>query len=113
LRRGGQSNLVLLSPAGLSRAYASSLSRYSGGSPRSLRPRPFQLEFFHPDHHITDGFNSILDPIDLPMNRLDNTFDFLSDISDINDVAADTSNLETHEIDQFLCSFSFRVSFPL
>jgi putative transposase len=28
---GGQSNLVLLSPAGLSRTYASSLSRYSAG----------------------------------------------------------------------------------
>ena len=110
MKGGGQSNLVLLSPAGLSRAYASSLSRYSGGGPRSLRPRPLQPEFFHPDHHITDGFNSILDPIDLPMNRLDNTFDFLSDI---NDVATDTSNLETHGIDQFLCSFSFRVSFPL
>jgi hypothetical protein len=28
LKGGGQSNLILLSPAGLSRAYASSLSRF-------------------------------------------------------------------------------------
>ena len=41
LKGGGQSNLVLLSPAGVSRVYASSLLRYSGGGPGSLRPRSF------------------------------------------------------------------------
>ena len=47
-----------------------------------------------------DGFNSILDPIDLPMNRLDDTFDFSRDSSD---VATDGSHLEAYGINQFLC----------
>ena len=34
-------DFILLSPAGLSRAYASSLLRYSGGDPGSLLPHLF------------------------------------------------------------------------
>jgi hypothetical protein len=58
------------------------------------------LKLFDPDHHIMDGFNSILDPIDLPMNRLDDTFDLSRDSGD---VATDGSHLEAYGIDQFLC----------
>jgi hypothetical protein len=39
LKGGEQPNLVLFSPAGVSRAYASSLSRYSSGVLGSLRLR--------------------------------------------------------------------------
>jgi hypothetical protein len=47
-----------------------------------------------------DGFDSILDPIYLPMNRLNDTFDFLRDSSD---VVTCGSDLEAYGIDQFLC----------
>jgi hypothetical protein len=68
---------------------------------RFLNPAfDLQMEFFHPDRHAMDGFDSTLDPIYLPMNRLDDTFDLSRDSSD---VAADRSNLEPHGIDQFLC----------
>jgi hypothetical protein len=63
-------------------------------------PFDLQLEFFHPDRHIMHRFNPILDSIDLPMNGLDDTFDFSRDSSD---VATDRSNLEAYGIDQFLC----------
>jgi hypothetical protein len=63
-------------------------------------PFNLKLEFFDPDRHIMDGFDSILDPIDLPMNRLDDTFDFSRDSSD---VATNRSHLEAYGIDQFLC----------
>ena len=33
------------------------------------------LKLFDPDRHIMHGFNPTLDPICLPMNRLDDTFD--------------------------------------
>jgi len=58
------------------------------------------LKLFDPDCHIMDGFNSILDPIDMPMNRLDDTYDFSRDSSD---VETDRSHLEAYGIDQFLC----------
>jgi hypothetical protein len=58
------------------------------------------LKLFDPDRHVMDGFDSTLDPIYLPMNRLDDTFEFSRDSSD---VATDRSNLEAHRIDQFLC----------
>jgi hypothetical protein len=68
---------------------------------RFLNPAfDLQLEFFHPDRQVMDGFDSTLDPIYLPMNRLDDTFDLLRDSGN---VATDRSNLEAHEIDQFLC----------
>jgi hypothetical protein len=63
-------------------------------------PFDLQLEFFHPGRHVMDGFDSTLDPIYLPMNRLDDTFDLSRDSSD---VATDRSHLEAHGIDQFLC----------
>jgi len=41
LRGARQLNRATWSPGGLSQAYASPFSRYSGGGPGSLRPRPF------------------------------------------------------------------------
>jgi hypothetical protein len=58
------------------------------------------LKLFDPDRHIMHRFNPILDSIDLPMNRLDDTFDLSRDSGD---VATDRSHLEAHGIDQFLC----------
>jgi hypothetical protein len=54
------------------------------------------LEFFHTDRHVMDRFNSILDPIDLPMNGLQDAFDIPRNQ---NNVATDRSNLEAHGID--------------
>jgi hypothetical protein len=59
-----------------------------------------QLEFFDPDRHVMDGFDSILDPIDLPMNGLHDAFDIPRNQTN---VATDGSNLEAYGIDQFLC----------
>jgi hypothetical protein len=59
-----------------------------------------QLDFFHMDRHVMDGFNSILDPIDLPMNGLHDTFDILRNQTN---VATDGTHLEAYGIDQFLC----------
>jgi hypothetical protein len=58
------------------------------------------LEFFHTDRHVMDRFNSILDPIDLPMNGLHDVFDIPRNQ---NNVATDRSNLEADGIDPFLC----------
>src|SRR4030042_1702376 len=63
-------------------------------------PFNLQLEFFDPDRHIMDGFNSILDPIDLPMNGLHDGFDIPRNQTN---VATDRSQLEAYGIDQFLC----------
>jgi len=46
-----------------------------------------------------DGFDSILDPIDLPMNGLHDAFDIPRNQTN---VATDGSNLEAYGIDQFL-----------
>jgi hypothetical protein len=45
-------------------------------------------------------FNPTLDPIDLPMNRLDDAFDLQGDNGE---VVTDRSHLEAYGIDQFLC----------
>jgi len=58
------------------------------------------LKLFDPDCHIMDGFNSILDSIDLPMNGLHDAFDIPRNQTN---VATDGSNLEAYGIDQFLC----------
>src|SRR4030043_508217 len=58
------------------------------------------LTFLPPPRHIVHRFNSTLDAIDLPMNRLNDTFDLPRDSGD---VATDRSNLEAYGIDQFLC----------
>src|SRR4030067_1494478 len=49
------------------------------------------LKLFDPHRHIMHHFNPILDPIDLPMNRLDDTSDLSRDGSD---VATNRSNCE-------------------
>jgi hypothetical protein len=59
-----------------------------------------QLEFFHTDRHVMDRFDSILNPIDLPMNGLHDAFDIPRNQ---NNVATDRRYMEAHGIDQFLC----------